>query len=73
MKCSELKVGEKGIIQEIFLDEKKQAKLFHLGLIKGEEIVCKFKSPFHSPIAYQIKGCVFAVRACDADRIEVSV
>lgn len=72
MRCSELKIGEKAIIQEIHLEEQKQAKLFHLGLIEKEEITCKFKNPFHSPIAYQIKGCVFAIRKEDADQIEVA-
>ena len=72
MRCSELKIGEKAIIQEIHLEKQKQAKLFHLGLIEEEEITCKFKNPFHSPIAYQIKGCVFAIRKEDADQIEVA-
>ena len=71
MKCSELKIGEKARIKKIYLEEQKQAKLFHLGLIEEEEITCKFKNPFHSPIAYQIKGCVFAMRTEDADQIEV--
>ena len=71
MKCSELKIGEKARIKKIYLEEQKQAKLFHLGLIEEEEITCKFKNPFYSPIAYQIKGCVFAMRKEDADQIEV--
>ena len=71
MKCSELQVGKKAKIKKIDLDEKKQIKLFHLGVIPGEDIICKFKSPFHTPIAYQIKGCVFAIREEDAALIEV--
>ena len=30
MKCSELKIGEKATIKKIYLEEQKQAKLFHL-------------------------------------------
>ena len=71
MKCSELSIGEQAIIKRIDLDERKKAKLFHLGLMKGAKITCKFKSPFKSPIAYQINGCVFAIRECDASLIEV--
>lgn len=71
MKCNELEIKEKGKIKKIFLDEQKQAKLFHLGLTPNEEIICKFKSPFKDPIAYQIKGCIFAIRNEDAALIEV--
>ena len=72
-KCSDLKVLEKGIIQEVSLDEKKKFKLFHLGVLPGKEIWCKFYSPFGSPIAYQVDGCVFALRKKDAKKIEVDV
>ena len=34
MKCSELQIGEKGVVKNIWLDEVKKAKLFHLGLVK---------------------------------------
>ena len=51
----------------------KKFKLFHLGVLPGKEIWCKFKSPFGSPIAYQVDGCVFALRREDAMNIEVEV
>ena len=72
-KCSDLKILEKGIIQEVSLEEMKKFKLFHLGVLPGKEIWCKFKSPFGSPIAYQVDGCVFALRREDAMNIEVEV
>ncbi|HIQ93779.1 TPA: ferrous iron transport protein A [Candidatus Ventrenecus stercoripullorum] len=72
-RCSDLKILEKGIIQEVSLDEKKKFKLFHLGVLPGKEICCKFRSPFASPIAYQVDGCVFALRKEDAKKIEVDV
>lgn len=72
-KCSDLEILEKGIIQEVSLEEMKKFKLFHLGVLPGKEIWCKFKSPFGSPIAYQVDGCVFALRREDAMNIEVEV
>lgn len=72
-KLSDLKVLEKGRIKEIHLEEPKQFKLTHLGVLKNANITCKFKSPFHNPIAYQINGCVFAMRKNDAEKIEVEV
>lgn len=70
-KCSDLKILEKGIVRTVGLEEKKKFKLFHLGVLPGKEICCKFQSPFGSPMAYQVDGCVFALRREDAKRIEV--
>lgn len=72
-KCSNLKLLEKAIIKNVELEEKKKFKLFHLGVLPGKEILCKFKSPFGSPIAYQVDGCVVALRVEDARKIEVEV
>lgn len=72
-KCSDLEIFGKGIIRTVSLDEKKKFKLFHLGVLPGKEICCKFKSPFGSPIAYQVDSCVFALRLQDAEKIEVEV
>ena len=59
--------------EEVSLEEMKKFKLYHLGVLPGKEIWCKFKSPFGSPIAYQVDGCVFALRREDAMNIEVEV
>lgn len=72
-KLSDLKAQEEGIIKSIHLEEPKQFKLIHLGVLKKAKITCKFKSPFQNPIAYQINGCVFAMRKKDAEKIEVEV
>ena len=62
IKASELKVGESGIIKEIYLEEQKYFKTLHLGV---------FESPFKDPIAYTIYGCTFALRKEDANKIMV--
>ena len=72
-RCSDLKIYTYIYFQEVSLDEKKKFKLFHLGVLPGKEICCKFRSPFASPIAYQVDGCVFALRKEDAKKIEVDV
>ncbi len=69
--ASELGNNEEGIIKNIMLDEKKQAKLSHLGLVKGVKIQKVFKSIFGDPIAFKIYGTLFALRKEDASRIEV--
>jgi len=72
-KCSELGVNEGGIVKKIHLEEPKQFKLMHFGLLKNSKIICVGKSSLGSPIAYQINGCVFAMRTVDAEEIEVEV
>lgn len=72
-KCSDLNHNETGIIKNIYLEEQKKFKLIHLGVLQNNKITCKFKSPFNTPIAYQINGCIFAMREYDAKKIEVEV
>ena len=71
IKASDLKVGESGIIKEIYLEEQKYFKTLHLGVMKGNKIRCVFESPLKDPIAYTIYGCTFALRQEDADKIMV--
>jgi len=66
-----LAVGKTACITDITLEEPKYFKAIHLGLVKGHNIKCVFKSPFKDPIAYQIKGCVFALRKSDAKKVKV--
>ena len=68
-----LKEGQIGIVKRVWLPEKKQAKLSHLGLVKHACIQNRFSSVFGSPIAYQIHGTIFALRKEDAKKIEVEV
>lgn len=68
-----MKLGEVGIVKEINLEEPKYFKVIHLGLSKNSQIKCVFKSPLKDPIAYQVKGCTFALRERDAKNIMVEV
>lgn len=46
-------------------------RLLDLGLIKGTTIKPILKSPLGSPIAYEIRGSVIAIRKCDSNAISV--
>ncbi len=70
---SKLNINEEGTITSIALEEIKYFKVMHLGLIKNARIKCVFKSPLQDPIAYQIKGCTFALRSEDASKIMVEI
>ena len=65
---AELVPGETGIVQKTT-----GGMLCDLGIIEGTKMVCLFKSPFGDPVAYAIRGAVFAFRNCDANKIEIAV
>ena len=69
---SDLNVGDIGIIRSINMEELKKRRLFHLGVMKDNSIVCKFKSMFNDPIAYQVNNTIFTLRKKDASKIEVT-
>ena len=68
-----LKNNQEGIVQCIHLNLKKQAKLSHLGLVKGARLQRKYASIFQSPICFQIYSTMFGLREEDASKIEVEV
>ena len=68
----ELKIGETGVIVNMQTDNGLKKRLQDIGLIKGSEIKVLHSSPCGNPRAYLIKGCVIALRNCDAKKILVS-
>ena len=65
---AELVPGEAGIVTE-----NAGGRLYDLGIIEGTKIVCLLKSPFGDPVAYAIRGAVFAFRNSDAQNIHIQV
>lgn len=47
-------------------------RLKRLGLVTGTEVMCIQKSPLGDPVAYRIRGTVFAIRKCDGEMIPLS-
>lgn len=68
---SELKTGETAIINNVTTDELFKKRLFDIGVIKGSVVKVLHSSPCGDPRAYLIKGCVIALRNCDAQKISV--
>jgi ferrous iron transport protein A len=68
----ELKIGETGVIVNIETDKALKKRLQDIGLIRGSKIKPLHSSPCGNPRAYLIKGCVIALRNCDAEKILVS-
>ena len=65
---AELLPGETGIVTK-----DAGGRLCDLGVIEGTKIACLIKSPLGDPVAYAIRGAVFAFRKNDAKHIHIQV
>ncbi len=72
MILKDISIGRKAIIKKINLDKETTWRLYNLGVTKNTVITCVFNSPFKSLRAYKVAGTTFALRECDAQKIEVA-
>ena len=69
-----LEEGQKGIVEEVLLKKDSiRRRMFDLGIVKGTEIKCMYKSPYGDPTAYGIRGTVIAIRKEDASLIKIKI
>lgn len=66
MTLNELKLGEKGVVEEITTNGSMRRRLQDIGIISGTELECVGRSPGGDPAAYFIKGAVIALRDEDS-------
>ena len=71
MTMAELKPGRSGVIRSIGLTPERREGFVRLGLIPGTTVRCLHRSPLGDPTAYELRGTVFALRACDAGEIRL--
>lgn len=64
-------VGEKVKILELQCEGAYRRRLLDLGLIPGIEVRAVMMSPLGSPMAYEIRGSIIALRLEDASKIIV--
>ena len=65
----DLKIGEKGIINNINGNDKLVKRLLALGCINNTEIEVKKIAPFGDPILVSFRGFNIAIRKADAQNI----
>lgn len=70
MNLSDLKIGEKGIIQHI-LREDVFLKLLDMGCVPGEVVEILFLAPLGDPLAILVSGYTISIRKAEAKIIEV--
>lgn len=71
MTVSDLKVGQKGIINNIYGNMKLAKRLLALGCINNTEIEVKKVAPFGDPIVVRFRGFDLAIRKSDAKNISL--
>ena len=72
-KLSDLKVGEYGTVVSLDIDEKIKRRLLDIGLVPGTKVECLLKSPLGEPKAYNIRGCILALRSEDTKKISITM
>lgn len=72
-KLSDLKVGECGTVLSIDADEKLKRRLLDIGLVPGTKVECLLQSPLKEPKAYNIRGCILALRSEDTKKILITM
>lgn len=70
--ASELKFGEKVIIDDIDFTHPSSRRILEVGFTPGEEIELVNKSFFNDPMAFSIRGTLIAIRKNEADCIKIS-
>lgn len=72
MNLSELHIGASAIVKTVTTDESMKRRLWDLGFTKGTKVTAVQKSPGGDPIAYRIRGTIFAIRNKEAEKIVIS-
>ena len=70
-KLSELKTGEKGIIERITGIGRFKQRLMEMGFVPGAEIEVERFAPLRDPIEYVLKGYHVSLRHDEADKVLV--
>lgn len=72
VKLSELKPGQKAIIQE-FDSEEIHLKLMEMGCLPGEKITIEQRAPLGDPVSVSVAGYTLSLRLNEADKILVDI
>ena len=71
MRLNKLEPGKQSTVKKIFGSKMKIRRLLDLGFAEGTTVRALYKSPSGDPVAYFVRKTVIALRAEDAENIEV--
>jgi Fe2+ transport system protein FeoA len=70
-RLSELRTGERGIIERVTGEGRFRRRLMEMGFVPGEEIQVEKYAPLKDPIEYIVKGYHVSLRHEEAERVFV--
>ena len=74
MKLDELKVGEKGKVLNLNVENKEiRRHLLDMGITRGVEVKIKKVAPMGDPIDIELRDYQLCIRKADLSKIEVEV
>ena len=68
---AEVKVGQRARVVELLVEGLTRRRLLDLGLLPGTDVRAVMRSPLGTPMAYDIRGSMLALRSEDALKIRV--
>ncbi len=71
MKLNKLDINTSAKIEKLNCSGDIKRRLLDLGITKGTIITPIFKSPLNNPVAYEVRGSIFAIRNEDSQYIDV--
>ncbi len=73
MNLSQLKVGQRAVIQKVKGTGQFRKRILEMGFVQGKEIVSVQNAPLYDPIHYKILGYDVSLRRRDAQQVEIKV
>lgn len=71
IRLTDLKTGQKGIIERLSARDDMRRRLQDIGIIEGTVVECLGRSPLGDPTAFLIRGAVIALRSEDSGNVLV--
>jgi len=72
-RLSELKPGEKGIVERVTGTKEIRRRILDMGIVKGTEITVIRTAPLGDPVEFLLKGYNLSLRKRECDNIYVLV
>lgn len=66
-----MKVGQRARVVELLVEGLTRRRFLDLGLLPGTEVRAVMRSPLGTPMAYDVRGSILAIRPEDALKITV--
>ena len=70
---AEVRVGQRVRVVELLVEGLTRRRLLDLGLLPGTEVTAVMRSPLGTPMAYDIRGSILALRPEETVKITVKL